>query len=1216
MSAPSSDGRPSFSSEPSEQSARSASSSHTLHSKTWGTHADNGGASASQAPSARSRRRRAAAGGEGDDRPVSQGSGSSPLAPEAIDAQDFAHRSHRAGRSGGGFLLDSTFPAGPRNRHSTRPAHAADSKGKSRARHSHAPEDSEQPARRSKTAASPTAAPLASRAEGEQENGRLRVPKTRSSMLQGQSADHRHLPPRPTVDPNQLVHMALNLSESRRRNISASHLLGPQSRAPSAAQREGSLSNAGVGGSLRQYLNEQRRMSRNISPMGSKASPSRHTSSSMQRSPSLAFPASQTIDPSPATLLRRDKARAYIELRAEYMRLLDFLPPLKADAGAPGNFIYTSTAVPGSPQAQLTRTPSYANKQHDLGRHYNPIQALRNRRSRARERLALPQQPADFSDIDQVHEWVDQIEERSRRPGYRLEDRVLLPELHNDDEVQAAQTKPSKGHQGWSFTPEELLADACWLEHGDNKTVIEDRNGRKIFPPREPPKQQRNDLLQVRSSKDYSDKRRRSWVDGLPGTTTDPPTGDESEHGSERGRKRRLLPQIRADSRLPKRKGSPQKHSVGYSDSSDSDDDVRKIRKSFDVDHNTGPLALQMKKQLELQTKGINNKSPAIFTPDTPDKWGRTDDAPEGKGSRDSLEVPRFLNGSARMDENATLKMPPRSRTNPLSPIKSAEPRSSLEDMDSTAPSTPLHTRHFPHIGSDLSPPPSRAGSDLGKTKRSKLNIFHPTHDHSKHEQKQEQERASLDKKQNSRQTSEEPQEPSGLGNAIFAAPGAVKNLLGHRKNDSVSSLPSPDKLRRKETQDIKEPHSAVTRFFKGVKHEGTKVGDIIFRRDRADDTDASTISDRNSVEFDDDRLRSNLPTLTRTATSTTAGSVTSDTDGRYHLPLPSFTPAHEALSDNDDASDPEHHISRQSRERRNTRSPRIDRLLPPRMDLDRVSTASSTTTLGPARTRDQDHMNKQLARPGSVFPGALPPTALKDAQGRHNSASRLNVDGNRHWSIADNDDEHASQRKVRQNVVTQAEIARVHALFLCSGVKAKEIVRRAHVTSPQVPSFLALAAETAKEQLIPVSKKEEHVLAARILVHDLEHSTSALHDACEKFRSATIKDVNTRIVQLRESIENDLMPRIFESGDRAVRITSEVSGQGPLQVKQINDEIDRIMRQRRRHTRWVMSWGWSAVEWTIVVALRVTSIVFAVYALLKNAVGLAWGVVRWLLWL
>jgi hypothetical protein len=57
-------------------------------------------------------------------------------------------------------------------------------------------------------------------------------------------------------------------------------------------------------------------------------------------------------------------------------------------------------------------------------------------------------------------------------------------------------------------------------------------------------------------------------------------------------------------------------------------------------------------------------------------------------------------------------------------------------------------------------------------------------------------------------------------------------------------------------------------------------------------------------------------------------------------------------------------------------------------------------------------------------------------------------------------------------------------------------------------------------------------------------------------------------------------------------------------------------VRQRRRHTRWVMGWGWSAVEWSIVVALRMASIVFAIYGLGKSIVVMIWGIVKWLLWL
>ncbi|CAO2657243.1 Nn.00g033690.m01.CDS01 [Neocucurbitaria sp. VM-36] len=1199
MSAPSSDGRPSVSSE------LSVASSPTLISRNSAVYADNGeGSSSPDTGSANG------AGRSGSD---------SLRAVDAVQEQDFARRKQRIRRSGG-FLLDSNFSRGPQTRHDETHHTSAGQEARSRKRLS----PSNSPLSREVQLDGQSAAGVGSRLDSagshEQNNSQLRVGKTRKSAhLMPSTAQDRGASPnslqRQTIDPNQLVHMALNLSESRRRNISTSQLLASQARITSGAQREGSTSNYGAGSSLRHYLNEQRRASRNISPLGAKGSPSRHVSTSMQRSGSMAFPGSQSINPSATTLLRVEKARAYIELRMEYLRLLEYLPPLKPDANAPGNFVISSSNVPGSSQAQLTRVPSYAGKQHDLGRPYNPLQSIRNRRTRARERRAFDQSPDEFADIEQVRDWVDRIEQYSGRSSYRRDDGVQLPKLHAEHAVNDAPSKPTRPHKGWILTPEELLADAHWLEQDDNKTLIENRHGRKIFPPRDIQKQ---DFLSPRASKEYPENRRRSWVEGLPGLGADPTTGDESEKGSERGRKRRLLPAIRTDS--PKggkhsRRGS-RLRTKDDSDSSGTDTNFGKRipRLTVDVEHNTGALALL----LEQQTKLAQVKSPSIISPDTPDKWGRKDaEVPDNKALRDSLEVPRLENGSANLKDHGHFKVPPRTRTNANLSIDDTEPRSSFEEYDSTAPNTPLHSKRFPHIGDDLSPPQSRAGSKTRKPKRSKLNIFHSRETSEDYKPDYILESVGTDKQRESRQPSEETQDEKHIGTAILAAPGAVRNLLGHRKNDSVSSLPSPDKLRRRETQ---EPHSAVSRFFKGAKREGTKVGEFIFRRDRPDDSDAETLSDRNSVEFDTDASATDKSTV-RPAISraVTTESIGSKKNGRSHLDLPTFRPINQKQLDEETGSDMEHHITRQTRERKNSRSPRFNRLAPPRMDLGTISGNSSTTSLSLSRSHSQDRINKVLARPGGFsVPGLLPPTALRNAQGsdsRQRSSSRPTLDGKRHWSIADDDDEHKLQRKAT-NVVTQADIARVRALFLCSGVKAKEISRRAYTPRSSAPDFLARASATAKTQLFPVPKKEEHVLAARFLVKDLESSTKSLQASLENFRNSAIKDLTTQISQLQSRIDSDLMPRILDGGDKAVRITSEVSGQGPLHVKQITDEIDRMLRVRRRRMRWVRGLGWMLVEWALVAVMWWMWLVVVLVGSVKRVLCLGWGLVRWLLWL
>jgi hypothetical protein len=1229
MSAPPSEGRQSVSSEP------SATSSHTLNSRYSGVYQGNGEGSSPQRPSLGSRYN---SGGEHAAPDGRSRHAESPLSAEAIEEQDFASRRQR-NRKSGGFLLDSAFGGGLRNRHTYNGPSAGDPKGKHAAQKSPGYDkggvgtrpptgDSAangSPLSRAFRTAGPDAAGeevrLPSASTQEPASGELQISKTRKSAYGMQSTAHErvagpdHEAPRATIDPTQIVHMALNLSESRRRNLSAGQLLAPQPRVASGVHQDGSFH---AGGSLRHYLNEQRRNSRNISPGGGRNNAARHMSASMQRSGSL-YIEGRPFNPSDATLARRDKAQAFFELRIEYLRLLEFLPPLKPDASEPSNFIVTTNNVPGSPHTHMTRTPSYAGKRYNLGRQYNPLQLLRNRRTRARERKVLKPAPEDFSNVDQVRDWVNIVEKVSRHPQYRQQDAVTLPELHAEHETTSIASKPTRPHMIWKFSAEELLADAHWLEHGDNKILIEDRHGRRIFAPKEPSK---GDLLQPRSSKDYPEKRRRSWIDGLPGLPGEPTTGDESETLSERGRKRKLLPTFRAESPKTKRhtRTGSKLQMDAHSDTSDSDSDARRLRSRkpriiMNMDDNTGPLELRMRALMEKEAKEAQakGKSPAIFTPDTPNKWGhRHDDPPDTKTARSSLEVPGTANGSVKSVAGSNLKLPPKNRTDAGVPLVSAsEPRSSFESYGSTRPGTPVHSGH--------SPPPSRAGTEKKESKKHRLDIFRS--DETPKSNRTEPEPTASDKKRSSRQTSEELDDGSGIGAAIWAAPGAVKHLL-HRKNESVNSLQSPVKDSRKEFRDSKEPPSAVTRFFKGVKHEGSKVGEFIFRKDRPPgDTDVETASDHADSDSDDGpgkREGRRRPNFTRNTTAETAGSVTSKENGRYHIDLPTFRSSNANSNKLDadrghltDSSLHDHPITRQARERANSRSPRFDQLAPPRMDLSRITSNSSTA-------ENHARINKILARPGGV--GQLPVTALGKGNASHNdqrhrSASRPTLEGKRHWSITD-DDGNVLQRKAVQHVVTQADIARIRALFLCSGVKAKEIARRAYSVRPEAPEFLTRAAKTVNAKIYPVSRKEEHVLAAHILVNNLEWSTQSLHTSADKFRDGTVQDLTDMISKLKSKVESDLFPRVRSNGDQAIQITSEVSGNAPLTVKQINDEIDRMLRMRKRRMRYLRRVGWTALEWMLVGFMWLAWLSVTVTGFVGRIFGFAWRVVRWLLWL
>ncbi|KAJ4358557.1 uncharacterized protein N0V89_003141 [Didymosphaeria variabile] len=1230
----------------------SITSSPTLNSRYSGAYTDNGEGSSSQPPSlAGSRQNSRGRSNVHEEEPRNAGS---PLQEEAVRERDFAQR--KRNRRSGGFLLDSAFSSGPRSRLSQFGGHDKDEKGKQSSRHSQTHGRSEHEERHAANGiasgsplsrevrmadAGPADANLREESVNTEDHASdgVYVRKTRAGAPAIPSTAHNReqhsdaTTARAAFDPNQIVHMALSLNESRRRNLSAGQLLTPQAHATSGGRPNESFSSPGTGSNhLRQYLNEQRRVSRNISPFGDKSS-GRHISMSAQRRGSVLIKGQLGKEPSEETWQRVEKARAFIELRIEYLRLLEFLPPLKPDSTAPGNFVVTANNVPGSPHAQLTRVPSYANKHHELGRPYNPLQVLRNRRSRARERRGFEHPPEEFADVEQVHKWVGRVEEAAKSVMYRQLDGVALPKLHEDHGTAAEPARPARPNKIWMFSAEELLADAHWLEHGDNKTIVEDRYGRKIFPPKEPQKQ---DLLSARASKEYPEKRRRSWVEGIVADSHNT-TGDESEALSDRGRKRRLLPTFnRAES--PKHRkhnwiGSKQQ-AGSDTDSTDSDSDLekrrsRKTQQMVEGDNETGALKLRMKHLMEREAEETQRtEPPLLFTPDTPNKWGQeTADGHDEKGVRSSFEVSDSANGSVRVRLDG-LKLPPKQRNDPeLSKDPSKEYRSSFEEFDSTAPSTPIHARHYPHIDSDVSPPPSRAGSQK-KPKKSKLDFLRSEESKAKHDHDYlVPDPAGLDKKRSSRNTSEEAEEGTGIGSAIWAAPGAVKHFLGHRKNDSTNNLTSP--IKDKDRKELKEPPSAVTRFIKGVKNESSKMGGFIFRKDgQTDESDTDAASDHLvALESETDEengslRRRNRPDLARSETAETAGSSTSKTSKKatgYHLELPSFRSSYQNKIDEDSASElSDHHIARQARETANNRSPRFDKLAPPGLDLSRISSTSS-----PSPSASQDRISQLLARPGGVGHAGLPVTSLaKDKLPPSSTSispkrrpSRPTLEGKRHWSITDSRTELARATSTT-TIVTPSDIARVRALFLCSGIKAKEINRRALEVRENPPAFLTRAARSANADLYGVSRKEEHVLAARILTTAFETRIEELQAEARRFREETVVQLQSRITDIKATVETSLFARVREGGDEALQVSSRVSADAPLAVKQITDDIEHMMRMRRRRSRWVRRVGWTLLEWALLGFMWCAWLVVTLSRVVGRTVFFFWSILRWLLWL
>ena len=1108
-----------------------------------------------------------------------------------------------------------------------------------------------------------------------------------------------------SIDPAQIVNMALSLSESRRRNLSAGQLPSQAisgRRVPSTGSAmasppmQGGYQNYSPGGSLRQYLNQQRRISRTISPgnVNRKTSGARHTSTSYFPSPQVdpmgsPEPAvAPTFNFSAATLARAEKAKQYMDLSMAHLHLLEFLPPLKPDYTAPGNSVYSASSIPGTAGFDLNRVQSSTNEKFPLGRQYNPLQLIRNRKLRARNRKVLNPGTEEFENMVEVCEWVAAVEESSKDPKYRGEDRVILPTypLGSDPTAGEAQDESQTGHHrnaslasirkrprtDWLFSPAELLAEAYWLEQGDNKQLIENKYGNKIFPSK-----QKAEAYHPRLS--YDDKRSEFSMQ-ISGSSHNGDDADrESERHIERGRRRHP---VHVDTghklrhALNKARGRSPSPS---SDLSTSDREGGQYAKqprlplitSIDVD-NVGPLQRHMENITGAETPESVHIEPMHVSPGTPNKWGtghrfnHFSQSPDGLTREDRVHLSETV---ATDWEQHHSQSPERHIIHHRNIADADEPRSSTEEPSSTKPNSPVAEQFFPGIGSDLTPPSPR-NSKHNRTQKSRLGIlpfiksdsFKDGRKHAVHVPLTEDGFA----ERRSRQPSVEEAPPRSSFESMTGSEQG-KKLFSHKTNESITSINARPASRGKDAKDIKEPESAMRRFFKGgrigeiVRAEGARLGDVIRKRDTSqslleEDSDSSEVAveELDSDEDLDSVSAKPSETLNRITTASTSSQPISPLRSdrykpRFHLDnLPTFkSSTTKTSSEPSRPSTPtQDHITTQQRLLRQiNRSPRLDRLAPPSLDTSRVTSHSSTASPGTHitrmyttgshdsrrssygfphlfHTRSRSRLGKRLTAildvPGQVGRGGMPPTALASLQPeRRASPSRPPLSDKRQWSISDAAAA-AAHARGRATAVSAADIARVRALLLCSGVKAAALHSRAARPRRGGPgAVLARAGRDARRpaDLAGVPLRAEFAVAGRLGADAVDAQVEALHGGARAFKEGGVARLGLRVADLRGVVES-CDERTRAMGDRAVGFGAEVTGQRAMEVRGVMEALDKLVRARRRRLRWLRRIGFGLLEWVVLLFMWWVWFVVVVIKMGWNVLrGLGFAL-RWIFWL
>jgi hypothetical protein len=1033
-------------------------------------------------------------------------------------------------------------------------------------------------------------------------------------------AQDQHTNTRPTtMDPAQLVQMALSLSESRKRHASGSlpvPMAVPRSRNVSGtSDKYGTVRTRGAD---RQRLSSQ---FNTPSPVSS--------TRSRDRQPA---PSANAIDDnvlytfSPATLARAGRTRKYFELANDHRRLLQLLPPLKPDANSAANYTFESRSSPGYTAPDIRRVRSNTTSRQELGRQYNPLQILRNRRMRVRERCPLTVPSESFADSQHVATWLDDVENAAQRPDYRTgTDVVQLPDfLQQIEGLMDGEPETGKGHRRtgttssvitrpeneWTVDPTERLADTYWTEQEDNKTLIENKGRQTIFPSRV-----KSATKDARKSDDLS----RGDLNSTPMEVMD----EETEQEKAPRKHRHLLSLHKAD-RI--RHNRLSRHGRSASVSSGSEGEGRQPRSSArgngDIE-SVAPLNKHMDALIARDQRG------ELSSPDhdSPDHWdSKNTPFPARNEQRGSISR---ANGSLSVVERVAAQ---RSKSADGRLAQLAENDRARFSFDSTAPDSPAVADFMPSLAMDLSPPRKQATPAIQKQKHRILPKFHTKN----------KDRITTEGRDFAFPSdSDRSREPSG--NAIdptrlSAEYQRPNGLLQHQTSESISSSihrrgPSRTQTHTSE-HSFKEAGSTVGRFFKGGrlaelvrsdrkgrKEQEGSITDTSAIPSDASDTDGSvgepslTIgsphdsepSPRTSI----DRVRTkkglhtaNLPTFTSAAV-------------RDKLAPSKLTPVISHDGEDDD------HIGRQAAQHRGaSRSPRIDRLLPPRINLPDDTDYASTADI-PSQTSDVIFAEPNRKSYGFLAPRSTTPSATNpnvsftgtDKKYPVTGLTKLQANGGRrHWSISDRGmrEQHRQDLFKVQRVSTR-DIGRARALLLASGIKAHNLVARANDPTIPTPKYLAAAAKTASVDAPQVPLKETHLRASIILSSHLDKSLESLSQSRQSFQADTSNALHTRLSDLKSFVADKLTHTVHNSSDEAdafgVRLTTEQT----LRIKQVDDAVDEILRMRRRQFRLMKRAGFKLLEWLVLGVMWWVWFLVVCWKSVRKVIVALIKVLRWL---
>lgn len=1035
------------------------------------------------------------------------------------------------------------------------------------------------------------------------------------------------------VDSTQIVNMALNLSESRRIASRRNHSrANPPRLAPVQDNQAGS--------NLRAHLQQQRKTSRGVSPMPNQSLPNQALTprlTGVRSSSPLRSPFETTTDApyryhfSTSTLARAQKAREHLELMAQYRHLLAVLPPLKMGYDRPAG-----ASPPGSPTERKINSFGSREFMIPLGREYNPLQYIRNRKVRARERMAIDGEKQGFADVESVKDWVNEAADRAARDLLSSDTSALPPfpgaedidpQVASDSVAQAA-LRVRRPRVDWLIEPCDLIADAYWLEQDHHKQLIEDRFLGKIYPQTtdtsRPMSRQTDEL-----GTDASPFVTKTLEDADASSDKPLKIDTDTSEASHRGRAKQKLHDMGSFHRhttsthnhhdfLRKRRGSLS--DSGSEDEVKSEGRTRRPRRAGTISSRDNELLeKQMLEMIARETRQqrlshvqeteaehmqadgsafpehvLPLKSPGLK------KWSETEPSDsdprlvQDKGvveSSSRLHLGRYTGGGSKRGKHQ------------------------VEDIDSPQPMSPeLNPRQSlsaPPTGLELSAPSSRSSSPSRNPFTKVKQIF-------RDKSREEDDDQPADTESSSRRPSiPEPASPTESKPLERHPSDSRQTSEGHRYQRSAGSVrPRGD------------DQVGLRGIFKGpridtvIRGGVSRLGDMLWKRETPLDPSTEVVSADES-DNDQSKGRTRLSLNLSRSNSRRNKAEAQQTPKHFLDTMPQFQPvadtrAQPGLPDN-------HKSSSTDVKKLNEAKPRGLVLRPPKLDPPDDTNARKAEEVPPAEPEmSETESCRESARDGPRT------TEKNDEVGpmvRFDEPDNFKA---RKWSIA-------NQALPQEGHLSKREVARLRTLILTSGIKAMEISRRAqeprrplgkdsfktldcspHSNVSSVP-WVEIAKLTPTKSLLsndPIPCCDHFPLASRTLGVAIQTSMEQWQTSADRFTGQTRPKLEERIWCVRSRIADELSGMTGEGADQADETGKDLALGQLLKVKHVLDLIETMMRNRRRRFRWLRRGMWSVVEWVLVGFMWYVWFVVTIFRIVLGLGQGVWGGIKWLLWL